>query len=260
MSDKFQLGKLEYVPDPRTIPISQFIRYDTHVPGSFDFDKSRRPLPLRNWGNDQWQNAVLAAQASQILRFERLWQRQTILLTDSDVISWYRSVTGSVSPGDTRDQGVQTLDMMKLWKNQGWPVTTKTGVKNYTIDAYGELEPNDRAQLRAGCYTMHGIYIGFWLPLAAQEMTLENHWYFAGQSDEEWQAGSWGSFLAYSKAYDRDGFEILAWGRRIWVSNEFIERYADEAWATIAAFADWRTIQSIDVEGLQSRVDQISRG
>lgn len=259
MSD-FKLGKSAYEPDERTIFIAPFVRSDTHVPGGFDFDRHRRPLPLRTWGNCDWQNCVIASQANQLLRFERIEQRQTILLGDSDVISRYRQFTSTVAAGDTRDKGIPVLTAMKNWRTQGWPLETKTGIKNYSIAAYGELEPNDRIGLRSACYTMHGIHLGFWLPTAAKEMTEDGHWFYNGRSGEEWEAGSWGGLLAYAKAYDMDGFEITAWGRKIWVSNQFIEKYVDEAWAVVASFEDWRTVQSIDVESLQEKIEAISKG
>jgi hypothetical protein len=260
-SARAKLGKLPYHPDERTFFLSNYIREEIHVPGAFNFDRHRRPLPHRSWGNGLWNNSVIASQANQLLRFERIEQRQTIVLADSDAISRYKQFTGSVAPEDTRDTGTTVLDVFRNWRNQGWTLTTKAGVeKNYKIDAYGELEPNDQAGLRAACYTMHGIHIGFWLPLAAIDMAYEGYWRVRGESGPQWEPGTWGGLLAYARAYDPDGFEILAWGTPIWVSNQFIERYADEVWAVVASFMDWRASQAIDVPAIQSKQFEISKG
>lgn len=256
--DRAKLGKLEYVPDERTIFLTNFIRPDVHVPTRFDFDRHRRPLPLIDMGNNDWQNCVIASQANQLLRFERIEQRQTIMLGASDVVARYKNFTGAVAPEDTRDRGMQVLDAMKSWRNQGWPLATKTGVKNYSIAAYGELEPQDQAGLRAACYTMHGIHLGFWLPISAKKMAGDGHWYFSHKNGKDGEPGTWGGLLAYAKAFDPDGFQITAWGTTIWVSNGFIEKYADECWATVASFADWRSVQAIDVEALKLKLGEIT--
>jgi len=247
------LGKKEYVPDERTIFIGEYVRPEVHVPSKFDFDRHRRPLPNLKWGTNKWNCIVIAAQANQLLRLERVGINQTILLADSDVIRRYQALTGSVAPRDVRDEGMAVLDAMKNWRNNGWPLETKTGVKNYSIDAYGELEVRDRQKLRAACYTMHGIFIGLWLPAAAKKMVRSGYLY-VGKNGTDWEAGSWGGFLGYAKSYDPDGFEILAWGGKFWASNDFIEKYSDEAWATAEDLDDWRTVQALDVEGLRAKL------
>jgi hypothetical protein len=252
------LGKKAYQPDPRSLNLAEYIRSEIHVPGRFDFDKYRRPLPLRAWGNTEWQNSVIAAQANHLLRLGRVERNSTLLLTDKDAISRYRSLSGAVAPGDTRDQGLSVLEAMRDWQREGWKLDTHTGPKNYKISVYGELEANDPLQLRAGCYVFHGIHLGFWLPQTAQVMTAEGIWDYDGQSGADWRPGSWGGQLAYCKAYDEASFEILVWGTHIHVSNEFVAHYADEAWTCIEIFSDWRIQQAVEIEVLCQRLQQIS--
>lgn len=252
--DQLRLGKQEYEHDALTLFMARFVLPDIRVPAKFDFDKGRTALPIRMWGNDAWGDCVIAGEANHLLRLERIEQRRTIPLHDDDVISRYKTLTGSASPGDANDNGLVILDTMRNWHHEGF--ATKT--RNYTIAAYGELEPNDRAQLRMAIYALHGIHLGLALPRAAQAMTREGVWHYEGQSGPMWRPNSWGGHLVYSKAFDSNSLEILTWGEKIKVTNEFIEKYADEAWTVVDSFDSWRVKQTVNVEALLAKLRQIS--
>jgi hypothetical protein len=251
-----RLGKKEYVSDNRTLRLARFILSDVRVPVKFDFDKHKAPFPIRTWGNDTWGDCVIAGEANQLLRLERVEQRRTIPLLDSDVINRYKALTGSVSPEDANDSGLVILEAMRDWFHNGFPIAAKS--RNYSIAAYGELDLMDRAQLRMASYLLHGIHIGFSLPRAAQQMTNEGVWHYEGQTGPEWHPGSWGGHLVYSKAFDPDSHEILTWGMKVKVTNEFLEKYADEAWAVVDNFDSWRVKQTVDVDGLCKQLGQIT--
>jgi hypothetical protein len=258
MTEEFQpavrLGKKEYQHDDRTLFMARYVLPDVRVPSNYDFDVHRSPVPLRVWGNDEWGNCVIAGEANHLLRMERVEQRRTLPVTDQDVIDRYKMLTGSQSPGDDKDEGLVILNAMQNWKNSGWTVQNR----NYKIAAYGELEPADRDQLRMASYVLHGIHLGFWLPLAARQMTRERVWHYEGQTGPEWQPGSWGGHLVYSKAFTEDGYEILTWGSKVKVTNEFVAKYADEAWAVVDNLDSWKIKQTIDVAKLTESLSQIS--
>lgn len=251
---KVRLGKQEHKHDDRTLFMARFVLPDIRVPAKFDFDKNRSALPIRLWGNDDWGDCVIAGEANQLLRLERIEQRKTIALGDQDAIDRYKLLSGSASPGDANDNGLVILNAMQNWRTQGWSV----GGKNYTISAYGELDTGDRSQLRMASYALHGIHLGFMLPRAAQAMTSEGVWHYEGQTGPEWRPGSWGGHLVYSKAFDKDGHEILTWGRKVKVTNEFLEHYADEAWAVVDNLDSWRVRQTINVDKLTRELSQIT--
>jgi hypothetical protein len=148
---------------------------------------------------------------------------------------------------------------MRDWHHNGWmPMGIDRGGnrRNYTIDAYGELETSDPVSLRMACYLLHGVHFGFQLPLAAREM--KELWDYTGQQGDEYEPGSWGGHLVFSKAYNRDGMKVLTWGTEILVTNSFIKRYADEAWAVVDSLDAWRSKQTIDVVALIARLRQIT--
>lgn len=257
-----RLGKQEYQHDDLTLMLAKFMRTDEiRVPSTWDFDKSRRPFTLRMWGNADYGDCVIAGRANAIVRMERVEQRHTITLLDDDAINNYKRLTGCVSPGDAHDTGLVVLEAMRDWKNVGMVTDGRAGIRsarNYKIAAYGELEPQDHVQTRTASYVFHGVHMGFWLPVAAQRMTQNGVWDYNGETGPEWQPGSWGGHLVYSKAFDPESFEILTWASKVKVTNAFIDKYCDEMWAAVDVLDSWRTKQTIDVPALEAQLQKIS--
>jgi hypothetical protein len=249
-----RLGKQEHKFDERTLLMANYMLPDIRVPYRYNFDRGKTPLPLPMWGNDKWGDCVIAGEANHLLRLERIEQRRTVKLTEQIVVDRYKHLTGAQQPDDANDTGLVVLEAMRNWYHEGWTVNGR----NYTIAAYGELEPGDRKQLRMGVYLLHGIHLGYWLPLSARKMTDEGVWDYQGQTGAEWQPGSWGGHLVYSKAFDEKGLEILTWGQKVKVTNAFIEKYCDEAWAVVDNFDSWRVRQTINVAALTNKLQLIS--
>jgi hypothetical protein len=238
-----KFGKLEHEYDERTVQIGPLIRPDIRAPSSFDFDKGRAEIPLNDWGSKQYRSDVLAAQANYILRRGRLVERRTLPVTTEDVIRRYKQMTGCNSAGDEKDTGLTALSAFRYWRKHGWDSD------DYKIFAFGELDPLDPGMLRKAAFVFLGVFLGFWLPVAVQR--TYKTWDYAGQTGYPWKAGSLGGVLAYAKAYDLNGFEILLWNKRIRVTNEFIAKYCDEAYAVISDF-DTLTTQVVDIEKFQA--------
>jgi len=238
-----KFGKLPYQYDPRTIKLGSLIRPDIRAPSKFDFDKSRFRIPLDALGSDQFRTDVLAAQAHQVIRMGRLREHRTISVSTTTVLDRYHKLKEF-------DQGLTALEAFRYWHRNPW----KAG-HGYGISAYGELDPLDSVQMRAAVFVLYGIFIGFWLPLAVKEM--EEMWDYSGQTGKNWKPGALGGTLCYCKAYDQEGYEILAWGRKIRVTNEFVEKFSDEAWAVIGEL-DSTTTQVVDTAGLATALESRS--
>jgi hypothetical protein len=202
MDKRRRLGKQAHKHDDRTLMLSRFFLPDFHVPSRYNFDKGKRPIPSRVWGNDRWGDCVIAGEANHLLRLERIEQRRTIVMADQDAIDRYKALTGAQRAGDDRDEGLVVLDTMRDWRNNGWTLHGHT----FKIDAYGEIQPNDREQLRMANYIFHGVHLGFALPAACQQMV--HTWDYNGEKGAEWQPGSWGGHLVYSKAFSPSTSEI----------------------------------------------------
>jgi hypothetical protein len=241
-----RLGKHDYRYDEKTLKLSAALSPTLAVPHRYDFDLGRRRFPLEMWGNDQWGDCVKVAQSNGVIRLERIEQRHTLPITADTVVEAYKAQTGAQAPGDPNDTGLVMLDNLRSWRKDGYTV----GKRAYKIAAFGELDPHDSLQLKAGIFLFHGTQFGFSLPRACQAMTATGIWDYNGGSGPEWQPGSWGGHAVFSKAYDESTFEVLTWGQRVTVTSRFVDRYCDEAWAVVDSFDSWRHRPEIDIDAV----------
>jgi len=242
--DDLKLGKGEPKTDKKTIVLTDFVDSTVQVPVSFNFDKHRRPFPAKEWGNDEYGDCVDAGQANQLLRLERVETRRTIKLTNDDVIRRYKQQTGTQFPGDEHDNGLIMLDTLREWR-AGW----KFDGRVYKIAAFGKVPLHNPQLLRLCCFLFNGLQLGFDLPLSARTDTRNGVW--VTTTGEGSTPGSWGGHAVYTKRFDANNIYVLSWGDEIRVSNEFMEKYADEVWAVIDDFDPWRHTHGVlDVEKL----------
>jgi hypothetical protein len=254
---KVRLGKQPHKHDDRTLRLARY--FDTSgivIPENFDFDAKRKPFPVRMWGNDQYGDCVIAAEANGELRLERVETWQTVPIVDADAINRYKLLTGCKEAGDENDTGLVILDAMRNWRKLGFLTAYKE--RDYKIDAYGELDTHDPQQLREGIYLLHGIHFGFALPAAAQEMTNNGVWDYKGETGSEWEPGSWGGHCVYAKKYTPESIYVLTWGMEIEVTNAFVHKYADEAWGVVDSLDAWRKTGHFNVDAMESDLSQIS--
>jgi len=226
------LGKLAPEYDERTIQLASYLDSTFHAPTKYDFDRSRAPFPFQDWGSTRTESDVIAAQANQILRLGRIDQRRTISISGSDITRRYRRLSKSRTNGDEKDIGVSALSAFKDWR-KGWKLRDKI----YSLALYGEIEPNERDLLRTAIYVFRGVHFGLWLPKAVAGNT--NFWDYKGENGPNWKPGSWGGTMAYCKAYVPEGYELLLWGRHIFASNAFIEKFCDECWVAMETLDYW---------------------
>lgn len=255
--DMVKLGKQPYKHDPRTLRLAEYFKLpDLRLPDTFDFDHNRRPIMNRMWGNDDYGDCVIAGEANQLLRLERVETWQTINLQDLDAINRYKHLTGCKEPGDDHDYGLVILDTNRDWRNNGFQTAYKQRV--YKIDAYGELNYDIHDEIRFGIYLLHGVQWGVSLPIAAQQMTVDGVWDYNGQTGAKWEPGSWGGHCVYSKAYTTRGVKILTWDTEIEMTWRFIAHYADEAWGVVDSIDAWRLTGHLDVDAMEAKLRQIT--
>lgn len=244
-----KLGKLEHKEDERTLRVSQFLAADVQVPVSYDFDYKRTAFPGGPMGNLTWGNCVIVGRANQLMRLERSESRRNPRINEAMAVTKYKQLTGAVSPGDRSDRGLVVLDALRDWRKNGWDI----GAHNYNIAAFGFLEPRNQWLLRASCYLFTGIQLGIWLPISAQAQTRQGYWDVTeGPGSEH---GSWGGHLVTAFRYDADNFYVKTWGQDVRVTNNFINKYADEAWSVIDNLNIWsKSKRILNVEGMIQRL------
>lgn len=256
-----RLGKKDYHPDPRTARLGQMLAPPPSltIPEKYDFDKARSAFPISAWGNDQWGCCVIAGRANHMLRLERIERRRTLALTPPDVVAEYKAEclrqmgVAPVSAGDSNDNGLYVIEAIKDWRGAGWPVMLTRRSKNPTtqkVAAYGEINKADRSEIRAAIFLLHGVQMGLSLPnTAARQLTNGQAWSVEPGNDPATQRGSWGGHLVYCKRFDAGGIYCMTWGREVYMTNEFVERYCDECWAVVDDL-DGLTSRYLDVQAM----------
>lgn len=246
---KVALGKKDYRYDRRTIALGSHLQPDEPIPAEFDYDKGKKPFPCDVWGNDENGDCVFVSEANGLVRLERAETRRTIPVDTNVVLGKYRALTGSKRAGDANDEGYVILDALKDWRNAGWQV----GKKDYKIAAYGELDKNNSSELRKAIYLLGGVYTGFALPAYVQSLVAsgESVWDVPTPNDDraENQPGSWGGHAMFGKKYDTGGIYFVTWGNEVYLTNAFIARYCDEAWAVVDALdlhSHWLDVAALE--------------
>lgn len=229
--DGLRLGKQPHVPDPKTLRLAELLApAQFTVPNVYDLDAKRKPMPLGLWGNDRFGNCVFVADANHLVRHERLDTRKTLPITETMVVDEYRARTGCVSPGDANDEGYVMIQRQRE-RRAGWALPVYKGGRTYSIDAFGSL-PNDPSTLRAAAFLLNGIQLGISLPMsAADQINAGQAWDFT--DGPRGQSGSWGGHAVYVKHFDAGGMWCITWGREQYMTNRFINYYADEYWAQV---------------------------
>jgi hypothetical protein len=252
-AEAYRLGKLPPKFNGKSFLIVEFLNPDIPIPGSYDFDARRAEFSRDSYGNAKWNNCVIAARAHQLLRLERIEQFRTLPLTEHNVIEEYKRET-ELQHGKKGDQGLVVLDALEHWRDPGWQIhfTARSIRTNFRISAYGRIDPSDKATMRRAMYLCTGAQIGFQLPKAVKGKTTWD----VGEG-KGYERGSWGGQLVFAKRFDRESVYVISWGNEIRVTNEFIDTYADEAWAVVHDIDGYKAKATLDVEGLQKQLSQL---
>jgi len=248
-----RLGKLAHKHDDRTLMMAAFMAPpEMAYPDHFDWDQHRRALPTdRGWGNFEYGDCVLAARANDLVRKERVETRHTVPLKAEMVIDKYKQLTGCSTPGDQNDTGLVMLDTFNDWR-VGWDLPFYGG-RNYKIDVFGGLHYSDSEELRAAIFLLGGVHFGLALPLSAQDQLSSGTWNAVDGPNSEW--GSWGGHAVFCKKYDTGGIYCITWDQEVYMTNAFIDKYADEVWTAVDALethSRW-----LDVEKLREYLRDI---
>lgn len=251
----FKLGKQDHKLDERTPMLAEFLTTPiTGIPAHWDFETGRSAFPVHMWGNDAYGDCVIAARCNHQQRLQRLETRQTIPMTDQMAIDTYKKLTGCQAPDDENDTGLVMLDANVDWRH-GWhlPVWDKAG-RTYSIDMFGELHTTDHDELRAATFLLDGIEFGLSLPYTAQEQIRKGQQWDVVNAPGN-QPGTWGGHAVMSCHYDAGGFYVWTWGRKQYMTNAFVDKYADEAWGIVQS--NETHSKYIDVPGLEGKLKSL---
>jgi hypothetical protein len=194
--------------------------------------------------NDHLADCTCAAAGHMIMCWTANAGPAMAAITEADVVSAYRAVSGYDPATGVNNRPVQALDVLAYWR--------ATGIAGNRIGAFAALEPGNHEHIRTAVYVFGGCYVGFHLPLSAQQQRV---WAVppCGLTGSG-APGSWGGHAVPVVAFDNHGVTVITWGAPKRVTWGFVEHYCDEAFALIDhAFlsGDRQTPAGFDIEALR---------
>jgi hypothetical protein len=242
----FKLGKAEARRDSRNLRFRTILRAQP-LPASYDFDTKHPGIPTPMFGNDDKGDCVMAGRAHQTLRFEDIEQGSVLMITDKDVLNEYFKETGGA------DSGLVVLDSLNEWRQTGW----KVGKKNYKIQAYAEINPKSRSEVKQAIFADVGVGLGLQLPLSAQKQIQTGQpWTVTSGPDSK--VGSWGGHYVYVPGYTSKGPVCVTWGRKQQIAWSWLTKYCDEAYAIFDAKDSFK-LKSIDTAKIQDFLESLPK-
>jgi hypothetical protein len=229
-----KLGKLSPKADPRVPHLSQHMMVQKAAPAC-DWTK-----PIKSWpmlANDVHGCCTAAA----VYHMIQCWLANNSFdfePTDVETLALYAATSGYPKV----DEGAVEMDVLRYWSLVGVPTSIGTDTVSFAA-----LNPRDLNELRLSVQYFGGVYLGVALPLTAQ--TQDDEWEFVGNAPDTLSApNSWGGHAVCAVAYDEHTFTVVTWGKLVKVTNAFMQKYCDEAYAVVSR--DWLANSGISPPGL----------
>lgn len=162
---------------------------------------------------------------------------ETFVYPGDDIVrSTYFGLTGG------QDTGLVLTDVLTAWMTNGL-----FGTK---IAAHVPVNPRDEAEFRVACYLFGGVYLGIEMPASA-ETQFENNkpWHLTIP-----RGRPVGGHCVVATGVNREGIDLLTWGRETTMTWDYWDTYGSEAHVAIPQVfieADHGPVFRIDVLALQ---------
>lgn len=238
-------GKKPARHDARTLHLGAILNSAAlpPLPDQYDFDDTHPtlPTPPPPLGNLAHPCCVISGRGHQTIRFELSEQGVLPDLTEADVLAEWRKETNGA------EEGLYVLDSLKLWRKEGW----RAAGKKYDITAFAKVDPTDRERMKTAIYLFDGIGLGVALPFSVTQNLDSTAPWSVPLDPAHAKRDPHGGHYVLLTGYDDTGPVCVTWGRKQSMTWEFVNRYADEAYAIIDGVDDWLGTNSpINVESL----------
>jgi hypothetical protein len=239
-----RLGRMPARATRKALMFRDFVKF-LKIPVSQTYWRSRKPIPIRSYGNNSNGCCTIASQAVLATRMERLEQKRTIQLTDEEILRVYYALTQRLYGGG--DTGAYETDALDNWRNPDLTFRDPQG-NPLTIDAYLRLNASDHDEVKLALALSgaKGIKLCFNLPAAWSQPAFDPPatWTATtGAAIGPWMPGSWGGHSMTAHGYTREGVLL----DQTWdtppnlVTWEAMSTYCDEAHVVIDSLDSWRT-------------------
>lgn len=245
-----KFGKLAVRVDNRTLNILKYIDYAklTDIPVTYNWGEVKKT----GWGqlqNKKLNNCTCAAAGHMI----KCWTANATLeynVTDKEIIAAYILLTGYNPKTGENDIGACAFDALKFWR--------KTGIAGHKIKAYATVDSKDRKAIKSSIFLFGGLYIGIQLPISIAGKHIWN--LLPGDLTGDNAVGSYGGHAINALAYDEHYITCVSWGKKIKMTWDFFDAYADEVYAIITEdfFDGSKTPSGLDMNALKFELNKIT--
>lgn len=215
----------------RKMAARQLLAQMPAAPDTRDWTKAMT-FPAGVMGNDTLSDCTAAA-VGHIIQAWSANNGSQITVPDQAVIKFYSDTTGYNPADPSTDQGGVEADVLVGAKS--------VGCGGYKIDGFAAANSANLGELRQVTNTFGGAYLGLAMP-----KTIETQGEYDGatwsvdlSAGADAEPGSLGGHAVIVEAYDQNGFTIVTWGIRVYVTNDWMAAYCapdvgGEAWALLA--------------------------
>lgn len=201
--------------------------------------------------NDRFSDCVEAAAGHSIHIWTANAQSSPTVVTEHDVLTAYSAITGFNPNDPATDQGTNELDALNYWR--------KTGIAGHKIQAYAQINPKSKSQVKYAIDLFGVAYIGVALPLTAQ---TQPYWHVTRGQGANAKPNSWGGHGIACTGYTKSRVQFITWGQVMEMTWGFFVTYVDEAYALLS-MPDWFTASGATPNGfnlpqLQADLQQIT--
>ena len=256
---KYQLGAIPR-DDPMTIKLHSIMLSELPaIPDKFDIDLC--PQDDKMFANDTWGDCVIAARAHMTLRFEH-WEKDCYLpITDDEVLAEYWMEQGAkyvtkrhwcvTKQGwDCKpNNGLDVLTSLNYWR-KGW----KCAGDDYSIYAYGKMNPLNHAEVKACLYLLNGAYLTLGLPISAQSQEVWDK-----DDSANGVLGSWGYHQVYMPPIWDDLYYCWTWGKKQRMTPAFLEKYTCQLYGVVDNKDSGNVKNILDLDRLQTYLDNVTK-
>ena len=233
-----KLGKLPAAPRPMKTLLDYMKGSLPKAPTSLDYGPRVTggfPMAL----NDQYGDCTIAG-ADHLLQLAYATIGENFVYPGDDVIqSTYFGLTGG------QDTGLAEQNVLNTWKD--------SGLLGTQIHSWVAIEPKNQVEMQLACYLFGGVYLGLDIPQAAEnQFNNQQPWHLTIP-----RGNPIGGHCVVASGYNRNGINLITWGKETAMTWDFWEYYGDEAYCVIPqAFieAGHGPVASIDI--LQLEADQ----
>lgn len=246
---ELKLGKLPATRDERDLVFARYVD-TTRLPTPPARFGHEDVFPPKGWGmlgNDEWGDCAWAGPAHETMLLVAAGGGSVSFTTDG-VLSDYAAGTGfdpsQGPPGrNPTDRGSNVRDVLGYRRSTG--IVDAHGTR-HTIRAYVRLDQTNLQEIYQALYLFEVVGIGIEFPASAmQQFDAGEVWDVVPGSSIE--GGHYVCCVGRT-----DTIQVVTWGALQGMTERFLERYCDEAWAYVSTeeLHKGKTLEGFDMEQL----------